>query len=286
MDDAWGQILGRRGLDLLTMALNRLIKRWVTWTAGNIGLHVTGRTSPTELRQLIDSLHAVTGGKELIRLGPEGDGGYLVPDDLESIERAFSPGVSTESGFEVDLAARGIQVFLADYSVDGPAQVNANFVFHKKYVGSLSNETFITLAEWKDATIPGHRGDLLLQMDIEGAEFEALLGAPTELLKHFRIMVIEFHSLQELFNKPFFGLASRVFEKLLQTHSVVHIHPNNCCGSVRKAGLEIPRVAEFTFYRNDRLPQRSYCRSFPHPLDRDNTPNPTLVLPRCWYRQD
>lgn len=268
------------------MGLNRLIKSCLTWTAGNIGLHVTDRTSQTELRQLINSLHPVTGGKELIRLGPDGDGGYLVPDDLLGIEGAFSPGVSTESGFEVDLAACGMQVFLADFSVDGPAQTNPKFAFHKKYVGCLSNETFITLAEWKNATMPGHSGDLLLQMDIEGAEFESLLCAPPELLAQFRIMVIEFHSLQELFNKPFFGLASRVFQRLLQTHSVVHIHPNNCCGSVTKAGLEIPRVAEFTFHRNDRLLQRSYCRSFPHPLDRDNTPNPTLALPPCWCRQD
>jgi hypothetical protein len=268
------------------MALDRIIKRWVVGTAGTIGLHVTDRTSPTELRQLLESLHAVTAGQQLIRLGPDGDGGYLVPDDLLGIECAFSPGVSTESGFEVDLAARGMQVFLADFSVEGPAQTNAKFVFHKKYLGCLSNETFITLAEWKDATVPGHRGDLLLQMDIEGAEFETLLCAPTELLAQFRIMVIEFHSLHELFNKPFFSLASRAFQKLLQTHSVVHIHPNNCCGSVTKAGLEIPRVAEFTFHRNDRLPQqRAYCRSFPHPLDRDCTPNPTLVLPQAWFRQ-
>ncbi|HZL95451.1 MAG TPA: hypothetical protein VFB99_17475, partial [Vicinamibacterales bacterium] len=117
------------------MALDRLVKRWVVGAAGTIGLHVTDRTSPTELRQLLDSLHAVAGDRKLIRLGPDGDGGYLVPDDLVGIECAFSPGVSTESRFEVDLAARGIQVFLADFSVDGPAQSNAKFVFHKKYLG-------------------------------------------------------------------------------------------------------------------------------------------------------
>ena len=65
------------------------------------------------------------------RLGPDGDGGYLVPDDLAGIEYTFSPGVSTESGFEAALAARGQRVFLADYSVDGPAEANANFAFEK-----------------------------------------------------------------------------------------------------------------------------------------------------------
>jgi hypothetical protein len=97
-------------------------------------------------------------------------------------------------------------------------------------------------------------------------------------------MIIEFHYLQELLNKPYFTLASRLFEKLLRTHSVVHIHPNNCCGSIRSRGLVIPRVAEFTFYRNDRLKQKVYSDSFPHSLDRDNTAKRSLPLPECWYR--
>jgi hypothetical protein len=269
------------------MALReRLIKRWVVGAAGSIGMYATQRTPPAELRRLIAALRPVVGGAELVRLGPARDGGYLVPDDLNGIEYAFSPGVSTESGFEAALAARGIQVFLADFSVEGPAEPNARFVFHKKYVGSVSDETYMTLAEWKDTTLPRYGGDLLLQMDIEGAEFETLLSAPPELLAQFRIMVIEFHALHELLNRPFFGLAARVFQKLLRTHSVVHIHPNNCCGFVVEEELEVPRVLEFTFYRNDRLTQRSYRRSFPHPLDRDNTPNETLVLPACWYRSD
>ena len=101
----------------------------------------------------------------------------------------------------------------------------------------------MTLDEWKRATVPDYHDDLLLQMDIEGAEFEALFSASAGLLSQFRIMIIEFHYLQELLNKPYFTLASRLFERLLRTHSVVHIHPNNCCGSIRSRGLVIPRVA-------------------------------------------
>ncbi len=251
---------------------------------GGLGIDIVDRTGYSELEGLIRSLRPVDSGVELIRLGPDGDGGYLLPDDLGGIEYAFSPGVSTESGFEADLADAGLRVFLADYSVDRPAEINTNFVFDKKFVGCLSGETFMTLDEWKNATIPGYHDDLLLQMDIEGAEFEALFSVSAELLSQFRIMIIEFHYLQELLNKPYFTLSSRVFQKLLQTHSVVHIHPNNCCGSVKSRGLEIPRVAEFTFYRNDRLNGKDYRQSFPHPLDRDNTAKRSLLLPGCWYR--
>jgi hypothetical protein len=175
-------------------------------------------------------------------------------------------------------------VFLADFSVDGPAQTNAKFHFEKKFVGCLSNGSYITLDEWKDSHLRDYRDDLILQMDIEGAEFETLMSTSSALLAQFRIMVIEFHDLQDLLDRTYFKFASRVFQKLLQTHRVVHIHPNNCCGVVRSRGLTLPRLAEFTFYRNDRLRQQSYCRTFPHPLDRDNTSNLPLVLPECWHR--
>ena len=80
--------------------------------------------------------------------------------------------------------------------------------FEKKFVGGLSDDAFMTLEDWKNRTIPEHSGDLLLQMDTEGAEYETLLSAPAALLEQFRIMVIEFHFLQELWNRRFFDVTS------------------------------------------------------------------------------
>jgi len=263
---------------------DKLVRDSILRGLGALGMHAVKRTAYSDLNELIRSLQPIDSGVKLIRLGPDGDGGYLIPDDLTGIEYGFSPGVSTESGFEADLATRGVRVFLADFSVDQPAISSSRFVFDKKHVGCFSNDRFVTLDAWRNRHIPDYRGDLILQMDIEGAEFETMISISTELLSQFRIMIVEFHYLHQLLNKPWFIHVSRVFEKLLQTHSVVHIHPNNCCGSVRTKDLVIPRVAEFTFYRNDRLRQRSYCRTFPHLLDRDNTSKRSLALPKCWYR--
>ena len=248
-------------------------------------MHGVRRIPRLELASLIESLHPVDAGIELVRLGPDGDGGYLVPDDLDGIEYALSPGVSDESGFEAALAARGIRVFLADYSVDGPAESNPLFDFDKKSVGCLENEQFLTLDGWKQARAPEYRGDLLVRMDIEGGEFETIMNLSPALLRQIRIFIIEFHYLHQLWNKPWFRQVSRVFEKLLGSHTVVHIHPNNCCGSFTSRGLTLPRIAEFTFLRNDRVKTRRYRSDFPHALDRENVPGKRpLVLPRCWYR--
>ena len=251
--------------------------------AGALGMHAAARTRFATLRALLSALRPLDPGVPLIRVGPDGDGGYLVPDDLDGIRYAFSPGVSNESGFELELARRGQRVFLADYSVDGPAARHPSFVFDKRFVGCLTNEQFITLDDWTAAKLGADRSDLLLQMDIEGAEYETLLAASPSLLSRFRILVIEFHWLPQLWNEPFFALAAPAFKRLLATHAVVHIHPNNCCGSVKSAGLEIPRIAEFTFLRRDRLKSTSYRTTFPHALDRPNVAKAPLDLPACWY---
>tara|TARA_Y100001970_G_C14256471_1_gene875867 strand:+ start:7827 stop:8636 length:810 start_codon:yes stop_codon:yes gene_type:complete len=250
----------------------------------SLGIDIAHRTDYKELKSLISLLTPFNSGFDLIRLGPDGDGGYLIPNDLEGIDYAFSPGVSNESGFELDLANLGMGVFLADYSVSDTKQKHSNFDFTKKFISSLSNEIYITLDEWIKEKVSNYNDDLLLQMDIEGEEFEVITSTALDTLSRFRIIVIEFHYLQELLNRQFYNIASKAFKKLLQTHSVVHIHPNNHCGSIKFKDLEIPRVAEFTFLRNDRFKNKVPEIQFPHKLDKDNLKKrKTLVLHKCWY---
>lgn len=241
-------------------------------------------TDESSVRSLVERLHPVAASASLIRLGPDGDGGYLVPDDLSGIAACFSPGVSSISGFERDCAERGMRVFLADKSVDGPAERHELFQFTRKFVGALSDDDFMTLDDWVGTSLDDRQSDLMLQIDIEGFEYETFLATSEAVLRRFRIIVAEFHDLENLWSVPFFALASRAFEKLLLTHACVHLHPNNCCGSVEMRGLTMPRVMEFTFQRRDRISRSAFVSSFPHPLDGDNTVNVTLPLPRCWYR--
>jgi hypothetical protein len=245
--------------------------------------HATPLTNKAELLDLIKRLQPVSTQRDLVRFGPKGDGGYLVPDDLEEIEACFSPGVSDISGFELDCANKGMKVFLADRSVERPADEHQAFHFIKKYIGVTQNEDFTTLDKWVEDSNLESNSDLLLQMDIEGYEYEVLLSASNALMKRFRIIVIEFHMLEELFNKPFFKLASRTFDKLLETHECVHIHPNNYSGTVKHCGIEVPKLMEFTFYRKDRAGETSKKIKFPHSLDADNTDKVALHLPAVWY---
>jgi hypothetical protein len=142
------------------------------------------------------------------------------------------------------------------------------------------------MEDWvNDSKIPSDI-ELLLQMDIEGCEYETILSMPQILQRRFRIVVIEFHYLDYLFSEPVFGIYSRAFEKLLATHCCVHIHPNNVAGLIKVGGIEIPQMAEFTFLRRDRAHEIGYAVDFPHPLDRDNVTSAPIVLPKSCYSDE
>lgn len=249
----------------------------------SIGLNIERSVNKKSVVSLIEKLHPYCTDKELIRFGANGDGGYLVPNDFEGINACFSPGVGAFSSFEEDCVKHGMQVFLADKSVDAPATKNDQFHFIKKFIGTVNNNDFITIDKWVSTCLEEKKSDLLLQMDIEKHEYLSLINMSDTLLNRFRILVIEFHYLHKLWNKEFFDMASAAFEKILQNHTCVHIHANNYCGIVKSKGVEIPKVAEFTFIRNDRIKTKTPQTNFPHPLDFDNINDNVVVLPKSWY---
>lgn len=221
----------------------------------------------------------------LKRFGPASDGGYLIPDDLDEVIACISPGVSGECGFDDAIAALGIDVYMADGSIVGPPHPHSRFHFIKAFLDTYNSDDTITVDDLCKSVRDFKTGkDFIMQMDIEGAEYRVLHSMDIQLLQRFRIMVIEFHDLDQVFSRFAFPIINSAFRKLAIYHHVVHVHPNNCCGSACRGNLDIPRVMEFTFLRKDRGKfSNGEARSFPHPLDADNvTSKRSLNLPACW----
>ncbi len=239
--------------------------------------------SKKELLKLIKTVRPVLTNYELIRLGGEADGGYLAPDDLKGISACFSPGVGNISEFEKDCQGKGMEIFMADASVQDPFPNSNYFHFIKKNLGVKDNDQEVSLLGWIKSNGMDRNSNLLLQMDIEGAEYKILEKTSDKVLKQFRIIVVEFHYLDGMRERVMFNSIKKAFQKLLKNHICVHIHPNNCCGIKQVKGIKIPTVAEFTFLRRDRIYKMEKPGSFPHKLDRDNTENLPIVLPQVWY---
>src|SRR6218665_2031855 len=217
-----------------------VLKRFVALSQA-LGYRTTPILPFADLENFFNLVRPVETQCPLVRIGGHGDGGYLLPDDFSGISVCFSPGVGPTSAFEEDLAGRGIKSFLADYSVDKPASENAMFHFEKKFIGSYHDDKQMTLESWVNRN-HADSSDLILQMDIEGNEYEVISHASQELLTRFRIIAIEFHELDELFCSFGLRIIQSAFAKLLKNFSVVHLHPNNCGCLARFKEYALPKT--------------------------------------------
>jgi len=66
-------------------------------------LFIEKKVDEEKISILLKKILPLNTGLELIRLGEENDGGYLIPNDLNNVELCFSAGVGELTKFEKDL---------------------------------------------------------------------------------------------------------------------------------------------------------------------------------------
>lgn len=234
-----------------------------------VGLTYSRQSNPKRIHELFMKLWPVKTGYQLKYCG-----GYLFPEDLGNIDAVFSPGVGPLSDFEYEFAQQGIPCFLADASVDGPAKPHANFFFTEKFVGNQTQGDFINFEEWVSKNYPV--GDnAVLQMDIEGGEFESILGCSEALLNRFKVMVFEIHKLNFLITEEGALLGKLFFERILKNFHVQHFHTNNYIRPIHFKGLIYPSDIELTLIRKDLCEEVKPVDSLPHIFDRVSAPHKT-----------
>jgi hypothetical protein len=214
-----------------------------------------------------------------IRVGTAGDGGYVLPDDIDGISAVVSIGVGNDVSFDVSFAANRVPVFQYDHTVDAPPVASEYFHFFKTAWGPIDDPRTSTL----NAMINRHGLvndlDAILKFDTEGAEWTAFGDESDDQLKHFRVIVCELHGLNSLHNQEFLVGFRRLMSRLTQNHTVVHLHANNCCGMTLIEGVPVPAVVELTLLRNDRSSFSASTDPIPGPLDFPSMGDrPDLVL--------
>ena len=263
-------------------ALGRLRGEYIASRRARRGLGPIKAADRDAGRAILSMLRPFQAPMPMIRIGPENDGGYVLPDDLEGIAACFSPGVSNVIGFDEEIAARGIRCFLADGSVEGPANPPPGIRFERLFLGAESGQGVISLDDWVRGRAPPS-GDLMLQMDIEGAEYDVLGTASAQVLSRFRIIVLEYHRLESLFTPQGRDRIRPALEALARDFEVVHVHGNNHAQCLRMAGRRFPPVLEVSYLRRDRMARARKDAVIPHPFDRPNSPRrPDLQLSRFW----
>jgi hypothetical protein len=257
--------------------------------------------SPIALSNDISHLFEIAKPKpspsKLIRIGGNQDGAYLLPDDLAGIEACFSPGVNNIKHFEDELTlGRQIKCHLCDFSCDSNSLktplVEGFQTFQKKWLAAKKGDDSITMDEWVEASCQSTQSDLILQMDIEGAEYEILANLDRSVLTRFRCLVIEFHHLHRAFydQRILEEVCLPVFESLDRDFVCVHAHANNYWPHghlIPGHAACMPEFLELTFLRRDRFLLKPHQKRFPvkvpHPLDITNVPdNQPFFLEEEW----
>lgn len=238
--------------------------------------------SEIDVLDTIALLRVVPCSKPLIRLGRGGDGGYVLPDDFVGVGALFSPGVGLEWTFEEDFASLIEKpIFMCDPS---PVAENCPFEVSQFLLGPSTHGSYVSLEDWIELSGVDGNQDLVMQMDIEGAEYGALQSCSDTTLRRFRILVIEFHFLDRMLNGLMLQMMYQpLFARLHDLFDVVHLHPNNAGRLDVRSGIGIPQALEVTYLRKDRN-TGSDALIFPDIQSHPNLPDRAEIsLAPEWY---
>ena len=248
----------------------------------------------TMSREYYDELHrllhiAKAEGYELVRTGNKNDGGYIMLDDLPG-GIAYSFGIAQNVEWDRDMAERGYDVFMYDHTIDGLPEENPRYHWSKLGIGDGSgkDDRLKTLEEFISRN--GHEGkrNMILKMDVEGAEWGFLESVKPETLTQFRQILFEFHGLlyPQKDGRKISDILS-AFRKINETHQLLHLHPCNYAADyVSVDGRNYPAIIEASYAIRDEYKfTQDYDVNLPLEIDApDATFLPDIEL-GCWNRE-
>ena len=136
-----------------------------------------------------------TSNIDLVRVGRERDGGYIMPSDYLNVSKVFSFGIGKEVSFDKVFADDGIDVFCFDHTIPDFPIEHAHLHWVRKGIGSRDvGQDLISMKEALNL-YSGNDNNMLIKMDVEGAEWDFLESVNEDILSRFRIMTFELHGL-------------------------------------------------------------------------------------------
>ena len=171
-------------------------------------------------------------GHKLVRIGNQYDGGYIMLDDLSG-GIAYSFGIFNDASWDKDMASRGYDVFMYDHTIEKLPEYNPRFHFFRQGIadGVTQDDRLKTLEELIAQNHHEDKQNMILKMDVEGAEWGFFEHIDEKILSQFSQIVFEIHGL----NGEFHGIGipdferriPKVLEKINRTHKLFHIHGLN-----------------------------------------------------------
>jgi hypothetical protein len=213
-------------------------------------------------------------GSDLVRIGQDLDGGYVMLDYKLRDTIAYNFGISNEVSWDRDMLFLRNVIYQYDHTISDTPLHDTDVKYFKKGIASSEQEEMVTLSSAIFSNGHQDRNDLILNIDIEGYEYDVLRSIPPETFAQFSQIVIEYHWFsQALQDKKSLEDYIYAIQHISKTHQIIHVHGNNFSGFGVYSGIVVPDVIEATYVRKS---DHSFVKNddyFPTTLDRPNNPN-------------
>jgi hypothetical protein len=214
-------------------------------------------SEPSRSLEILDALDLLTPYDiprlSKTRIGRRRDGGYVLLDDLGTVSSIYSVGIGDEVTFDLEMAAKGKKIFMFDHTVEGPPVSHPNFHFFRHEIAATTDEAagrFTIQHELERLGCTG-RDDLLLKIDIEGAEYDVFPAMSPETLRHFRQLTMELHGLLGLGDPAFRARFVSALSRINSVFTLFHVHANNSAPIGFVDGFAVADVLELSYVRSD-----------------------------------
>jgi len=205
------------------------------------------------LKLLMNELIIYTTHLNLIRLGGNNDGSYILCDISSDV--IYGYGVGNTYTFENEFINKYNSkiCILYDHTVD-TNNLPKNIIHKKIGCDFYDNEITSTIVTHINNNIienlHHNTNNMLLKMDIEGYEWLSLLYLPDDILIKFNQIIIELHWLDSNRNASILQKIN-VLQKLNKYFYCVHVHGVNCRTTLNINNFLLHPVLEATFIRKD-----------------------------------
>jgi hypothetical protein len=229
----------------------------------------------------LDFLIVYQSNNPKIRIGSKNDGGYIIASNIE-YDHIISCGIADDITFEKDFLDKYPHVRCTAYdgTINDLPEKHPRIDYIKKNISYYNSNTKTNLHD-----IISQYSNIFLKMDIESYEYRWIHTLSLEQLTKFKQIVIEIHFPFNNINCSIFDAPLPVDEKfdslrkLAETHTLIHLHPNNNCGISIFEGHVVPNVFECTYVRKDiQKPILKNRDIIPTILDSPNINAPDIYL--------
>jgi hypothetical protein len=185
-------------------------------------------------------------GDKYIRFGDDQDGGYVLSSEIKLRTNCISIGAGTNISFDSAISRIVGEVHLYDHTIPTLPQVAPeNVKFFEKGLAAKTLGDYLTLDDCVAKFPTG--SNLILKMDIEGAEWNILDADDLTDLSRFDQIAIEYHDFYKVVDEVHYRKVIKVLKKLNESHQVINVHANNWGKFEIVANVPFADVLEVTY---------------------------------------